>query len=322
MESKINYTTVGFFVLLLGSALIVFAFWLGKYDEDEDNYQRYRVYITESISGLSREAAVKFLGVDVGMVEAIRINPKNSEQVELTLKIHKGTPIKTDSKAVLKFYGITGLAFIEIIGGSKDAPLLKTADNDVPLIPSSPSLIKRLDESLSNVAFKLSNALDNADRLFSGQNIDNVTQSLEHLRSLTAQIDSYQAEIKLLLQQSSRLESNATESINAMKNAADSVKSSSDKFSILMKNKMDPALESINTASRESHTLIRKIETSLDRGDYNLNQIAAPATSELGELIKQTQTLSNEMEMTLRNLRESPSDLIFKRSTPKPGPGE
>ncbi|MDD4885157.1 MlaD family protein [Sulfuricurvum sp.] len=322
MESKVNYTAVGIFVLLLGSALIAFAFWLGKYNQDEGNYHRFRVYITESISGLSPEAAVKFHGVDVGMVESIRINPKNSEEVELTLKIHKDTPIKTDSTAVLKFYGITGLAFIEIVGGSKDAPLLKTAKNNIAIIPSSPSLIKRLDESLSNVAFKLSNALDHADRLFSEQNIENVAQTLEHLRSLSTQIDGYQAQIRLLLQQTSQLENNASESLYAMKNAADSVKNSSDKFNLMMQTKMNAALDSLNTASRESHTLIRKIEESLERGDYNLNAIASPAASELGDLMRQTQTLSNEMEMTLQNLRESPSDLLFKQSTPKPGPGE
>lgn len=322
MESKVNYSAVGIFVLILGSALIAFAFWLGKYNQDEANYHRYRVYITESVSGLAPEAAVKFHGVDVGMVESIKINPKNSEEVELTLKIKKETPIKSDSTAVLKFYGITGLAFIEIVGGSQNAPLRVTYPNAIAVIPSSASMIKRLDESLSNVASKLSVTLDHADRLFSDQNVENVAQSLEHLRSLTAQIDAYQTQVKQLLAQSVALESNATDAMGSMKEAAGSVKTSSGNFNTLIQTKMTTTLESLQATSQESHTLIRKLETSIDRGDYNVRSIAAPASSELSDLIDQTRTLTNEMESTIRNLRESPSDLLFKKSASKPGPGE
>lgn len=322
MESKVNYTVVGVFVLILTSALIAFAFWLGKYNQDEAAYHHYRVYITESVSGLAPEAAVKFHGVDVGMVEAITINPQNSEEVELILKIKKETPIKTDSSAVLKFYGITGLAFIEIIGGSKNAPLLTTGTNAIATIPTSPSLFTRLDESLSEVASKLSVTLDRTDQLFSDKNVQNVAQTLEHLRSLSAQIDTYQVQVKQLLAQSLVLETNATESMASMKEAAISVKTSSGNFNTLLQTKISTTLESLQATSEESHKLINKIEASIDRGDYDVRSIASPASSELSDLIDQTRSLTNEMESTLRNLRESPSDLLFKKSTPKPGPGE
>lgn len=318
MESRVNYTAMGVFVVLFSVALIAFAFWLGKYNQDEGKYRRYKVYITESVSGLAPEAAVKFHGVDVGKVETMQINPHNSEEVELTLKIKKETPIKTDSNAILKFYGITGLAFIEIAGGSRHAPLLANGNNGVPTIPSSPSLITRLDESLSNVASKLSATLDRADRLFSDQNVENVAQSLEHLRSLSAQIDGYQSEIKILLAQSITLEQNASKSIGEMGDAAVSIKTTSKNFNTLVQTKMATTLESLEATSKESHQLIKKLEATLDRGDYDIQ----PASKDLNALLEQTRTLTTEMETTLRSLRESPSDLLFKKSTPKPGPGE
>lgn len=322
MESRVNYIAIGTFIILFTVALVSFAFWLGKYNQDERQYRRYKVFITESVSGLAPEAAVKFHGVDVGKVESIRINPHNSEEVELTLKIKKETPIKTDSNALLKFYGITGLAFIEIAGGTKGAPLLSNGNDSVATIPSSPSLIQRLDESLSNVASKLSATLDRADRLFSDQNVENVARSLEHLRSLTAQIDTYQGEIKTLLRQTAALENNASESLQEMKGAAGSVKTASGNFNTLVQTKMATTLESLEATSKKSHSLIQKLEASVERGDYDIRSIAAPANGEITILLEETKTLSNEMEATLRTLRESPSDLLFKKSTPKPGPGE
>lgn len=322
MESRVNYTAIGVFILLFSVALVAFAFWLGKYNQDERQYHRYKVYMTESVSGLAPEAAVKFQGVDVGKVESIQINPHNSEEVELTLKIKKETPIKTDSNAILKFYGITGLAFIEIAGGSRHAPLLSNGKDTVLTIPSSPSLIRRLDESLGNVASKLSTTLDRANQLLSEKNIDNVTQTLEHLRSLTAQIDGYQLQIKTLLAQSIILENNASKSLAAVGDAAKSVKTTSGNFNTLVQTKMTTTLESLDATSKESHKLIQKLEASLDQGDYDMRAIAAPSSGELTTLLEQTRTLTNEMEITIRSLRESPSDLLFKKSTPKPGPGE
>ncbi|MEW5832412.1 MAG: MlaD family protein [Campylobacterota bacterium] len=322
MESRYNYTFTGLFVVIFAMGLIAFAFWLGKYGQDERDYRRFHVYITESVSGLAPEASVKYNGVDVGKVESIRINPRNNEEVELILKIKKETPIKTDSYAVLKFYGITGLAFIEITGGSNNAPLLMENGQRASVIPARPSLITRLDESLSNVANKLSQTLEHADRLFDDRNVENVRQSLEHLRSLSEQIDGYQKEVRTILERSAALESNASEALGSMKNAAGSVKQTSDNLNTLVQTKMAVTLDSLHKTSLRSDALIRKLEASLDRGDYDLKSIASPTAAELNELIVQTKTLTQEMETTIRGLRESPSDLLFKKTSQKPGPGE
>jgi phospholipid/cholesterol/gamma-HCH transport system substrate-binding protein len=322
MEARVNYTAVGLFIVVLGIALISFAFWLGKHNQDDKEYRLYSVYITESVSGLAPEAAVKFHGVDVGKVESIRINPLNSEEVELLLKIKKETPIKTDSSAILKFYGITGLAFIEIAGGSKTAPLLIGENDAIPTIPTRPSLIQRLDESLSNVASKLSVTLDRADRLFSDRNIHNVAQTLEHLRSLSAQIEGYQSQIQTILDQTPALQSDAADSLHTMKEAATGIKTTTESADALIKTKLSPLLNSLQATSQESRVLIHKLEASLERGDYDLRSIAAPADTEIRTLLEETRTLMSETETSLRTLRENPSGLLFKKSTPKPGPGE
>ncbi len=322
MESKVNYTLVGLFVLLLSSLLIAFAFWLGTHNDDESQYHQYKVYITESISGLAPEATVKFHGVDVGLVQKIQINPNNSEEVELTLKIKKGTPIRTDSTATLKFFGITGLAFIEIGGGTKNSPLLITSKENIATIPTAPSLIKRLDEALSSVIFKLSDTLDRTNAIMNDKNTQNFSTTLETLKILTMQINNYQDEIDTLLKNSIQTEKNIDQAMIKVGNSADSVKSSMDTFKVSMNDKFSPTMKSWETTSKKSNALIEKIETSMNQGDYNLKSIASDSTVELNELLVQSRALLIEMESTLKSLRENPSHLLFKESTPKPGPGE
>lgn len=322
MESKVNYTVVGVFVLFFSAALIAFAFWLGKYNDDESKYRRYKIYITESVAGLAPEASVKFHGVDVGMVESIRINPLNSEEVELLLKIRQETPVKIDSTATLKFFGVTGLAFIEISGGAKNTPLLPTSADNPGVIPTTSSLIKRIDESLSQVATTLTETLQHIDQIFSDKNNDNVSETLENLKFLSRKITAYQDEIDLLLKNTIETQKNLDRTMAKVSDSADSVNTSANTFKIVMRDNMAPTLKSLKETSLHSHALIQKIDQSIDRGDYNLQSIASPATTELGELLEQTRTLSAEMERTLKTLRESPSDILFKQSKPIPGPGE
>ena len=198
MESRVNYTLVGIFVTVLSIGLVFFAYWLGKYGLKEDNIY-YLAYMKESVSGLSPQASVKYRGVDVGVVEKIRINPQNSEEVELLLKVKKGTPIKEDMTVTLKFYGMTGLAFVEIEGGSSDSALLVSKNGEIPIIRSSPSIYVRLDETLSKIALKVSAALDNLNKLLSEKNLKNTDLILEDIKEITKNIKNKKEDFDKLL---------------------------------------------------------------------------------------------------------------------------
>jgi phospholipid/cholesterol/gamma-HCH transport system substrate-binding protein len=322
MESKVNYTLVGAFVLLMSSALIAFSFWLGKYNDRANAYVHYKVYLTESAAGLAPEAAVKFNGVDVGKVVSIRINPKNSEEIELTLKIKKETPVRTDSKATLKFFGITGLAFIEIKGGSRMSPLIINSEDTIAVIPTAPSLIKRLDETLSTVVTKLSDTLDHTNAIMSSQNTKNFSDTLSNLKTLTQKLNGYQGEIDTLLKNSIQTGQHIDQTMVKVGDSANTIKGSMETFKVTMSERLSPTMKSWEATSKKTNALIEKIDTAMNRGDYDLQAIAANSTVELNELLAQSRVLQNEMELTLKSLRESPSDLLFKQSKPNPGPGE
>ena len=137
MDDKVNYALVGAFVLVLGAR-----WWPpccgwppGSGSKRDEPYQ---AVIQESVAGLNVDAPVKYLGVDVGKVDRIELDPENSRQVRLLFLIEHGTPIKQDSEAVLKTQGLTGIAYVELSGGSVDSPPLRgrgrrrVADDPLP----------------------------------------------------------------------------------------------------------------------------------------------------------------------------------------------
>jgi phospholipid/cholesterol/gamma-HCH transport system substrate-binding protein len=149
MEPKVNYLLAGSFVVVLGLIALGLVVWLGKADY-RGVYNRYETYMRQSVSGLSVNSTVKYRGVDVGRVKDISLNPKNTEEVRLTLDILQGTPIKTDTVATLQTQGLTGLATLNLEGGSREAPsLVIEPGQEYPIIQSRPSLFFRLDMALS-----------------------------------------------------------------------------------------------------------------------------------------------------------------------------
>ena len=293
MESRINYTIVGIFVVLLLSGLIIFVYWLGKYGYKQE-HDYYYVYMEESVSGLSAEASVKYRGVDVGIVEKMRLNPGNSEEVELLLRLRRGTPIKVDSKATLKSFGLTGLAFVELSGGGKDSPLLKSDDTTtLPVIPAAPSVYARFDESLTILAEKLARALDKIDRLLSEQNLQNVDGILVELKALTRDVRMRLQGFQDLIDRSVAMEKGIVQAFVKVESAALSVE------------KMAGSLEhDYADPDRNAVILVRQ----------NLESFH--------QLLYELEILVGNLQRTTRAIEASPGDLIFKRSRLRPGPGE
>ena len=171
MDDKLNPTAVGAFVLLLGALLVAGVLWLATGLGRQRDDAPYQAFIRESVAGLSVDAPVKYLGVDVGKVARIDIDPRDSRQVRLLFLIRRGTPVKTDSLAVLKTQGLTGIAYIEISGGSEGAPpLLATVKDQPPTIRFQLSLSARLENVLTNVLGNVDRVSNNLNAIFDADN--------------------------------------------------------------------------------------------------------------------------------------------------------
>jgi phospholipid/cholesterol/gamma-HCH transport system substrate-binding protein len=292
MESKLNYTIVGLFVVILTTAMLSFAYWLTK-SYGVQVYDTYYVHLTESVAGLNIDAAVKYRGVDVGTVTNIGINPENPEEVRLALEINRDTHIKTDTTAAISYYGITGLAFIELKGMDKNAPLLKVVDDTVPVIPSRPSAIKRIDQSLSQLAEKSAKTLDNINRLFGDKNLKNIEDLLIESKGLVTDLRSQLDGMQTLMDKGLEMESKIISAADKVGEASTSIKLLADN---LEKNTTGISQE-MSTGMRDSFSALTQLLSDLD-------------------------ILTISLQSTINDIKTSPGDLLFKRTQTLPGPGE
>lgn len=188
MEPRVNYTVVGIFVIVLIAAVALMIIWLSS-GLTGKSYNIYRVYMNESVTGLSPNAPVKYNGVDVGYVKEMQLDRLNPQQVELLLNIETDAPITKSTTATLTTQGLTGVAYIDLRNKSGDTtPLVPTRGNPYPVIPSTPSLFFRLDKAISELttnfnqlSISLNAILDKENRIAFKhilQNVDKLTFDL------------------------------------------------------------------------------------------------------------------------------------------------
>src|SRR3981081_1034859 len=113
MDRDANYVAVGAFVLLVIAMGVSFVLWYTN-QQEKHIYLRYEIYFPGTVSGLSPGSPVRYLGVDVGRVARILIDPQQRNRVLVIADIDATAPIDGRTRASLSLQGITGLLFIDL----------------------------------------------------------------------------------------------------------------------------------------------------------------------------------------------------------------
>lgn len=199
MESKVNYTVVGLFVVVLTVAIVLAIIWLAVGFNTND-YRIYQVLMTESVTGLSIDSPVRYSGVDVGKVDEIKLHIDDPRIVDLLLKIQVGTPITQSTVATLSTQGITGVAFIDLqTRGLDTRPLLRQPGQNYPIIPTTPSLFFRLDQAINQLTDDFQKISDAVSAIFDPENRLAIKRTLSNLDRITTGLAGETQNIKSII---------------------------------------------------------------------------------------------------------------------------
>ena len=189
MENKANYALIGAFVLMALAATVGFIIWLtgAQFDQEFDQYQ---VEFSGPVRGLSPGSEVRFNGIAVGSVTAIRLNPDDPNVVLADIQVDSATPVDTRSYAALEPLGLTGLNYLQIFAGGEQYPLLKDSiPRGTPRIPGEGDQLNTLLEGGGTVVDQAQTALARINIVLSDENLANFNGILANLNRLTTELD-------------------------------------------------------------------------------------------------------------------------------------
>ena len=300
MDTKINFFKIGLFVSSLFTLLVIFIFWLGKYGLEDKKYDDYSIFFSESVSGLNIGSSIKFMGFEVGTVKDIKINPYNSEEIQIDIQIQKGTPIKEDNFAILGNLGITGLKYIELKGGSNNSKLLGENQYGMKVIKSKTSALTTFVDSTEDITKEITILLGQMKKVLNDENISNFSSLLSKSEKSMANIEQFSAYLV-------KNEKKIDELINSMKSFANTGHSS---------------FASVKTSADSFKELTTKIKEEFDKGTFDLKGMSSESFENLNSLLKNLENNLNLTQDLINNINESPSDLLLKQKNIKYGPGE
>ncbi|MEX0732726.1 MAG: MlaD family protein [Aquisalimonadaceae bacterium] len=311
MHTRVSYAAVGLFVVLLGLVIIAAGLWFSA-DLSGREYARYSIYSSESVTGLSVNASVRYRGVEVGQVRDIRLDERRPDRVHLLVDIATDTPLRSDTRARLSTQGLTGIAHVELTGGSADAPPPEQPEGErYPVIPTSPSMLSRLDSALDQGLASLDRISVQIESLLQDDNLENLNRALANMEELTRGI----------LGHSNRLDGILDGAENLLHDGSRLSDTLNGQLPLII-DRLDATLSGVDTMSETLADAGDEVARSTRDGSDSLQDLTRATLPQLTALLRELESLSSDMGALTEELAENPSLLLYGRPPRPPGPGE
>lgn len=216
MDSNVNYTLVGAFVLILTACIVMSILWLSS-GFSVESYSTYKVYMEEAVTGLTTNSSVEYNGVNVGVVKSIELNHKDPQLVELLLDVKKGTPITVETVARLQTRGVTGITYIALKDDSTDLTPLKAKEGEpYPVIKTAPSFFLQVDTAITTLTKSLSRVSEAVTMLLNPENQRLISDTLKSLDSITKNLAKEDAKISTILNNTAQASQNVSPALQTL----------------------------------------------------------------------------------------------------------
>ena len=301
MEREANYAAVGAFVLLVVVMAVLFVYWYSDSREHRD-YQRYEVYFEGSVSGLARGASVRYLGVEVGRVASMRIDPRDSSRVQVLVNIDSSAPVSAKTIAELSLQGVTGLLYMDLIQDTGTRRLnAAVASEKYPVIRSAKSSFDVLLASLPDLVGIASNVVERASRMLSDKNIASVSNALANIDKASANLPQTLRDLQGLV---SDLRG-ATREVQSVAANANNVIGTAGPELVSAMQRVHAVADNLSKASA-------RLDQLVDENRQDVRSFTREGLPELERFLREGRAAAREFRELSRSLKEDPSQLIYQ----------
>ncbi|MFZ5608192.1 MAG: MlaD family protein [Pseudomonadota bacterium] len=310
METRAHHLLIGSLVLLMIGFGVGFAIWLAKLDRGRE-FRLYDIYFTEAVSGLSTGNSVRFNGVPVGEVKRIELDPSDPSRVRVRVQVDAGVPLKEDSVALLEAVGFTGVAFVQIEGGSAGSPpLALKPGQDVPVIPSRPSAIQEVFEGAPDLLNQATIAVSRLSMLLNDDNRAHVGAILGNIEVFTGGLANSTDELETII-------ANLNDTIADFRNAARAINRLSGSAEALIDEDARQAMRDAGRALRQAEALATDLRAVVGENRENLRQFTGAALPEAARLMADLRQLARALNGVAERLQQSPAEALFPAKVPE-----
>ena len=294
METRAHYVAVGAFVLAMITLAFAAVLWLARAQLTTE-YANYYIYFKGPVTGLSKGAAVDYSGVPIGKVTEIRLD--REKQIQVTVEIEASVEIKTNDRASVETNILSGVSFIQISGGTKEAALLVTqAGERYPIIRARYSSFASLSARAPQLADKANEVLDDVKEMLDEKNRQAFAEILYNVRVLTKGIPELAANLNTAVLTASTLLGNIDQSYSRPDGLGERAATAIADFDRLAKNLADTN---------------RQLQLTLQDARPGIRTFSQQTLSDFGGLVGEARQLITGLNRLTTQIERDPSRALF-----------
>lgn len=288
MTTRTQKIRVGIFATitaaLLTAIIVLFAgmrFW--------ETRVHYTILFDGSVMGLDKGAAVFLNGMRVGVVDGIAPAPDDLRKVRVSIEIKEATPVKTDTKAILQFAGITGLKVIDLRDGTLGAPVLEPGST----IAQGETVLDKLEKRAETI-------------------VDESTQMMQHANKLVANLEQIMGP--------KRFES-IDEIMQATRETSTNLAKASAGLDLMINENrlaLHKSIDAVGETARSATTLLDgQVSQLVANGGDLITQMKGIVTGNEGQIraaMFDLRQASKSFKELAREVRQKPSRLLFSNA--------
>ena len=303
METKANYVLIGVFTIVTAVLLLAFGLWAAKYSS-ERGWQEYLVVFNEPVTGLTQGSSVQYNGISVGTVESLKLAPNDPRQVVALLKLQADTPIKVDTKAKMSITGLTGSPFIQLTGGTPNAPTLVSVDHrEIPVIRAEASALQNIADTANRLVARM-------DQVLSEENVKKIAKTLDNLQSMTGAVAEQREDLRALIVNARESSEKLSATLDTTNHAVQDVDRELVAKLPGLVAKLDGTLTKLDSAAGGANTILTENRAAI-------HSFANDGLSQLGPTLGELRALVRDLRRISDRLEGSPARYILGREAPK-----
>jgi phospholipid/cholesterol/gamma-HCH transport system substrate-binding protein len=301
MDRDANYVAVGAFVLLVVAMAVSFVFWYSE-QRDKRSYDRYEIYFPGTVSGLSAGSQVRYLGVDVGKVVRIMIDPERRNRVLVIADIDSTAPIDARTRASLSLQGITGLLFVDLKQDSKPAaPEVLAKGLNYPVIRSAPSDFDVLLSNLPALTTHLVELADRFNQVFSDENVRALKATLENTRLASERLPDTVREVQGLI-------GDVRRTTQEVQGAAAELRG----IEVRTAPDIESAAANIRRVSDNLAKTSEMLQHFVADNEQGVSRFTHQSLPEFEQLLRESRQAARDFRDLSRSLKQNPSQLLYE----------
>jgi phospholipid/cholesterol/gamma-HCH transport system substrate-binding protein len=303
METRAHYAAVGAFVLTMIVLAVAAVLWLAR-GELTTQYARYDIYFSGPVTGLRVSAPVEYNGVPVGKVAEVRIEPKNVELIRVSIDIDPNVAIKTDAAASVETNILSGVSFIQIVGGTQDAALLLPKPGErYAVIRSHRSRLASVTARAPQLLEKLIDTAERVNALLDEKNRVAFAESLDNFRAFTASLADRSKDL-------AELADNANATVRSLHGFIDNVDQSYAGPDGLGK-QLSTAIADFDRVAKSLNDTNRQLQLAVQDVRPGLRSFSQQTLGDIGNLIGETRQLVTGLSRLATGIERDPSRILF-----------